>query len=259
MQNALFNVAIKNGQYVSIDEFTPGIGSDCDCICPECGERVVSNVTAKTREQLKIDFTNHFSHLNKNSNCSGGYEETAIHLMAKKIIETNNSINVPGITSSKSEVIMYNHVRIEPAFPNEKYKRYRPDIIVKSNEEEDIAIEVVVTCAVTEIKSQLYRDHKFKSLTINLSRFRGKTLKDVEHTLAKEILKLTGSKKWIWPEQVVEQEVQIAGKAKSKEDDNSIWITIILSVVGFFAIRILFNKIRSLFNRSSNRKQKGRF
>lgn len=56
MQNTLFNVAIKNGQYVSIDEFAPGQGSNCDCICPECGEPLVSNVTAKTREQLKIDF-----------------------------------------------------------------------------------------------------------------------------------------------------------------------------------------------------------
>ena len=252
MQNSLFNVAIKNSQYVSIDEFAPGQGSNCDCVCPECGEQLVSNVTAKTREQLKIDFTNHFSHLNKDSNCSGGYEETAIHLMAKKIIEANNSITVPGTTSSKSEVIVYSEVRIEPAFPIEQHKRYRPDIIIKSTDNEYIAIEVVVTCAVTEIKSQLYRNHK-------LSSFRGKPLKDVEHTLDQEVLKLTGSKKWIWPEQVVEQEVQIAGKAKSKVDDDSIWTTIILSIVAFFAGKFLLKKIGSLFFRSSKRKQKSRF
>jgi hypothetical protein len=254
MQNTLFNMAVKNGQYVSIDRFAPGIGSDCDCICPDCGERVVSNVTAKTREQLKIDFTNHFSHLNKNSNCSGGYEETTIHLLAKKIIESNSSINVPGTISNQSEIIMYGDVRIEPAFPNEKYKRYRPDIIIKSNDD-DIAIEVVVTCAVTGIKSQLYRDHKFKSLIIDLSRFRGKPLKEVEYTLEQEVLKLTGSKKWIWPEQV---EVQVTSNTKSEEDKGLIW-TIILSVVAFFAGRFLLKKINGFFIGSTKRKQKRRF
>lgn len=218
----------------------------------------MSNVTAKTRDQLKIHFTNHFSHLNKNSNCSGGYEETAIHLMAKKIIETNNSISVPGTIRGKSEVIMYRHVRIEPAFPNEEYKRYRPDIIIKSNDD-DIAIEVVVTCAVTEIKSQLYRDHKFKSLTIDLSRFRGKSLKEVEHTLEQEILTLTGSKKWIWPEQVEDQKVEVTSNTKFEEDNGSIWTTILISVVAFFAGRFLLNKIHGFFIRTSKRKQKRSF
>lgn len=203
MKNNLFTVAIKDGRYTSIEAFAPGDGEKCGCICPECGEPVRSNVTSKSKEKLKINYTNHFSHIDENSTCTGGFLETEIHLTAKKIISSNSTIWVPGENKEKMS-IQYTKVRVEPAFPNVDFKRYRPDIIMSSSDNEDIAIEVVVTCPVTALKEELYKKYAFKSFTIDLSHFQNNAIDQIETELRSQILMSVERKKWIWPEPLPE-------------------------------------------------------
>jgi hypothetical protein len=122
---------------------------------------------------LKIDFTNHFSHIDENSSCGGGYEETLLHLKAKEIIASQKELFAPGKSNGK-QLIRYSSVRIEPAFPEVNFKKYRPDIIVRTINEIDVAIEIVVTNTVSSHKESLYKDSKLASLTIDLSRWKGK-------------------------------------------------------------------------------------
>ncbi len=233
----LFTVALKNGNYVSIDKFSPGIGERCGCICPECGEPLRSNVTAKSLDQLKINYTNHFSHINEDSICNGGYLETQIHLAAKRIIESNSSVIVP--SGNGEEEIKYTGVKIEPAFPDQELKRYRPDIIIKSIDEEDIAIEIVVTSPVTAIKESLYRDRKLKSLVIDLSRFKESRFEDVEYKLSYEVLKSIENKKWIWNN---EEKQQVSNKLKGNSD--GFWLIILVGSL-FICLSKYFNKLKN--------------
>lgn len=204
--NQLFTKAIKDGRYVSIEEFGPRIGARCGCICPECGEPVQSNVTGKKREELKIDFTNHFSHVNKDTKCSGGHAETEIHLKAKELIEQNDSIKVPGLKRGSSQTIKYSNVRLETAFPKSGLKRYRPDIIVTTEDGEELAIEVIVSSPVTEVKKQIYRDNQFQAFEIDLTWFKRWPFEKYEFRLPDMVLENTNNKQWIWPEQFVEAE-----------------------------------------------------
>lgn len=169
MMDKLFNTAVRDGNYISINEFSTGTGERCNCICPECGEKVRSNVTSKSPEELKRNYTNHFSHINENSQCAGGCLETELHLFAKEVIAKNDTLMVPGEQYDHTDTLEYTSVILEKAFPIEKYKQYRPDIIITSITGEKIAIEIIVTNPLSESKAQLYKAAVLKCLTIDLS------------------------------------------------------------------------------------------
>ena len=42
MRNYFFVWALRDGNYVSVEEFLPGTGANCGCFCPECGKPVRS-------------------------------------------------------------------------------------------------------------------------------------------------------------------------------------------------------------------------
>jgi hypothetical protein len=200
MNDDLFVTAIKNGDYISIDEFKPGDGEKCGCFCPQCGEPVRSNVTAKSPEQLKIPFTNRFSHLNKSTECSGGYKETEIHLFAKDLISKTNIIAVPSNRYHYPDKLNYSNVRLEKVFPIEQYKQYRPDILITNSEGLDLAIEIIVTNPVSSEKKDLYTNQMFKSFAIDLSSYYKTNLNEVKERLSEDILSNHKNKFWIWPE-----------------------------------------------------------
>lgn len=248
MKNQLFNYAIKDGQYVSIDVFTPGIGARCGCICPECGEQVRSNVTAKTRDQLKIDFTNHFSHVDENSSCGGGYEETLLHLKAKEIIASHTELFVPGKLTGK-QLIRYSSVRIEPAFPNVNFKKYRPDIIVRTIADTDLAIEIVVTSPVSSQKQSLYKDSGVACLVVDLSRWKGKLISRIESQLKHEILISISNKRWIWNETLDDEPIEVM----TKEREPSIWDNPITWFFAFLGGWFILTRIKNwLFGKPRN-------
>lgn len=196
MKSNLFTTAIKDGKYISINEFQSGIGADCRCICPHCGEKVRSNVTNKRQEELKIKYTNHFSHINEDSKCMGGYKETDIHLFAKEVLEKSKFVFIPAGNSRVK--LEYNKVVIEPSFPIEKFKWYRPDIILYCTNGEKMAIEIIVSNPVSDDKAQLYRDCELKSFAIDLSSYHKLDLETFKEDLTNDILTGIRKKKWIW-------------------------------------------------------------
>ncbi|MBK7431861.1 MAG: hypothetical protein IPI62_13280 [Bacteroidetes bacterium] len=186
MKNDLFIVAIKDGKYVSIDEFKSGVGQKCGCSCPLCGEAVQANVSSRT--DLARKYTSHFSHINETTNCTGGYKETELHLLAKSIIEGSSSIVVPSQKYHYPNVIFYSKVYLEPAFPVAEFKQYRPDIILLTKENEKIAIEVVVTSDLSNKKIELYEKHQIKCLKIGLYHFWKKDIKQFKTEIEFAIL-----------------------------------------------------------------------
>ncbi len=223
-EKLLFNWAIKNGKYISINVFDPGEGMDCGCECPKCDKKVVSNVTAKKPEQLKRKFTNHFSHYDENSTCKGGHGETEIHLFAKQVIEENNSLEVPGIGEASNQ-LSYFYAVSEPAFPFEKYKQKRPDILLYDDSGVLAAIEIVVTNPVSEEKTSHYEEAQLKCLSIDLSFYYKKDHKTFRDRIKKDILGGTSKKEWVWTDEkpVVLKELSESNsdKEKSKNEPNN--------------------------------------
>lgn len=218
MKNDLFVVAIKDGKYISVDEFKSGVGQKCGCSCPLCGEAVQSNVSSRT--DLSRKYTNHFSHINDFTNCSGGYKETELHLLAKNIIESSFSIVVPSQKYHYPDTIFYNKVYLEPAFPIAEFKQYRPDIIILTKENVKIAIEVVVTSDISNIKIELYEKHQIKCLRIGLYHFWKKDIKHFKTEIEFAILKDSKCKYWVWPKLPYLDEA-LTGGVPSSESNNS--------------------------------------
>ena len=81
----LFNMALKNGNLISIDEVEVISGKDCGCFCPVCNSPLIAR---KGKQRV-----HHFAHYNS-SECEN-YGESMLHLLAKKIIEENKYLLVP--------------------------------------------------------------------------------------------------------------------------------------------------------------------
>ena len=73
----LFNMALKNGNLISIDEVVQG--SKCEYFCPVCNSQLIAR---QGKERV-----HHFAHYNS-SECES-YGESMLHLLAKKILEEN--------------------------------------------------------------------------------------------------------------------------------------------------------------------------
>ena len=82
----LFNMALKNGNLISIDEVESGL--KCNCFCPVCNSQLVAR-----KGEKKV---HHFAHYNS-SECES-YGESMLHLVAKKIIEENKYIMIPSFS-----------------------------------------------------------------------------------------------------------------------------------------------------------------
>ncbi len=219
MRNDLFDTALKNGDYISINEFLPEIGEDCGCICPKCGEPVRSNVTGKLPEELKASYTNHFSHIDESSTCFGGYAETTLHIFAKEILSKNRSLKVPGEKYHYPETLNYRTVVLEKSFPVEKFKQYRPDLIITDLTGEKIAVEIVVTNPVSIIKKEMYKESRFKSLVVNLSVYERSNMDEIKEKVSDDILNNAKIKEWIWP--VIIQDIYLLTDGKKNKSSST--------------------------------------
>lgn len=79
----LLTLAIKNGNLTHVAEVSSGLA--CDCECPACGKRLMAK-KGSVRQQ-------HFAHMS-GTECNGAME-TALHLLAKEILERRLEIVLP--------------------------------------------------------------------------------------------------------------------------------------------------------------------
>jgi len=146
-------------------------GLACGCTCPKCGCALVANLGNGKKKRP------YFSH-HRAPECSGGFE-TAIHLMAKQVIEKRLMFVLPAYEqtfsapdpekglivqelSIPSRRIDFATVRVEVTIDG-----FRPDIVGMTESSEQFLIEVFVTHAVTDEKKERYKDRNLIELDLS--------------------------------------------------------------------------------------------
>jgi hypothetical protein len=160
---------IKDGRVVHVDTVTNGL--DCRCFCPHCG----SQLNAK-KGNVRV---HHFAHYNA-LDCEHG-AETAIHLMAKKIIAERKIVQLPATFLHQMEIDSNIHPHQVNDFIPTKLailelveeepimEGYRPDLTALDSDGEWLDIEIKVTHEVDNIKAKAQTDRQRNMLEINLS------------------------------------------------------------------------------------------
>ena len=186
-------------------------GEKCNCICIDCSNTLVA-VNKKGNKQKP-----HFRHKAK-LNCSGGIE-TAIHLLAKKIVVENNKIALPNnryftYNKSKSEVPLID---------------YTPDVIIQNTENgEKWLIEIAVTHPVEDNKKNKIVRDKNNCLEINL--------KNIDRNISPEklreiVLNDFSNRKTIYD---------------NKKTESNLFEYFIYLLLGFIMFRIIKRNIKKL-------------
>lgn len=133
-------------------------GLSCGCQCPECSARLIAN---HPRSGTKRPYFSHY----RASPCPGGYE-TAVHWMAKQIIEEAGWLTLPPKTVHVSvEIPDDDPIHGEVPFPpheanlievaqEQAAERWRPDLTAKLKNGATLYIEIRVTHAVEEPKAE---------------------------------------------------------------------------------------------------------
>lgn len=139
--------------------FAPGEverGLSCGCVCPSCHSPLIANHPTKKR--------NYFSH-HRNPECPGGYE-TAVHLMAKQIIEQAGGITIPGREIVVSVPLIEKQrlrgtVVFEPRWcelsgieSEQTVEKWRPDLRARLKNDAPLHIEIAVTHFVEPDKAE---------------------------------------------------------------------------------------------------------
>ncbi len=179
------NYALKDDKIVSIlDIPLEERGLKCNCTCPVCHEKLSAKLGAKNQH--------HFAHA-PNSNCDPNYAtQTALHLLAKEIIEEEKAMKFPPYFIDFSETNIYKTLSFEDTirfkqkftepyeiieskkvifdsvFSENKLSSITPDIIGTVNNKHCL-IEIAVTHFVDEEKEAKVRDLNLPMIEINLS------------------------------------------------------------------------------------------
>lgn len=143
---------LGNGRMVGVRDVPNGVG--CGCMCPGCGAPLVAR-------QGRIR-TWHFSHARGHEACGTG-AETALHQMAKQIIAEWNALDLPAHEVRVSRTVHGHHLvrvstlpgyrfEVRTSTVEQRWAGFNPDVLLRGQGEEMLAVEVCVTHAVDEIK-----------------------------------------------------------------------------------------------------------
>ena len=182
----LFNMALKNGNLISIDEVISG--QYCGCFCPVCNSPLVAR---KGKERV-----HHFAHYNS-SECES-YGESMLHLLAKKIIEENKYIIVPDFDKEVGKYSNFKKIELIKTEVEKDYNDIKPDIIGWVDGENYFFVEIAVTHKVDYEKLLKIREYNVSTLEIDLGGYY-RSNKTFDYDIFKEIL-LSGlsNKRWIF-------------------------------------------------------------
>lgn len=187
---SIFNKALKNNHYVNISEFSPGTGLNCGCFCPECGKKVGSRIF------IDSPLSSCFFHESDQDPCNGGIKETELHLLAKDIIEKTNSILLPGISDEHNSILLkYSHVELEKKLGN-----IRPDIILFTEDNKQIIIEIAVTHFIKnspEKLSWIATSTDIPVIEIDLSQYKECEIQSEYTKIEKSVIREIKNKNWL--------------------------------------------------------------
>lgn len=147
---------LKEGRLFSPNQVENGLS--CGCQCPGCDAQLVAN---HPKSGTKRSYFSHY----RASPCPGGYE-TAIHWMAKQIIEEAESVTLPAKSVPvRVEIPSDAPIHGEVPFPPHEAtlievaqertaERWRPDLTATLKNGATLYIEIRVTHAVEEPKTE---------------------------------------------------------------------------------------------------------
>ena len=228
-----FEYGIRDGRVVSISEIKPeDRGLRCNCICPGCGAPLIANLGKKKQR--------YFSH--KGDACDvAAAQQTALHMLAKEIIEEHKKLLLPGITVKRDRYIegikdyrVYTRVppSIEYRKPSmvtcdsvsleKKLSNIVPDIIISARGRRCL-VEIAVTHFVDEEKEQRIKEVGLPLFEIDLSDLYNTEFSRAD--LAEAVLRNPGNRTWIfnplaekWAKEEYSKAILSAEKEVSRED-----------------------------------------
>ncbi len=145
-------------------------GLACECVCPGCGSALIANQGERKRP--------YFSH-HQSRECLGGYE-SAVHLMAKQIIDDRRYIVIPefrhsigrkmptGDVLSEEVVVPGRRLEFVDVRVEQTVDGLRPDVIGVTSDGIEILIEVYVTHAVTGDKRERFAKKNLVELDLSM-------------------------------------------------------------------------------------------
>lgn len=188
---------LKDGQLVEVSAVEQGLA--CGCVCPACHAPLQARKGNKT--------THHFAHDPKTrpEDCKSGYE-TALHMMAKQILEEHAQLVLPELFLEEFMMSPYGGEMKEKAFLTQKSAfdydaveleqcmgSYQPDAVV-SDGQQQLLIEIAVTHFVEDEKKQAIRKDKQMAIEIDLSKLdRFPDKEDLIHA----VIIATNNKRWL--------------------------------------------------------------
>lgn len=188
---------IKNGEIVNISSVESGLV--CDCLCPACKTPLVAKKGGINvhhfAHQNGIDcnkwyeITQHFKYKtdecdkdNQNISCSEhqngnnyyGEGETALHILAKKILENEKKVLIPPVKirfyngGTIWDISTLGMIRFKESYQEKSLGSVVPDLLIHFKDRL-LAIEIYVTNKTDESKINKYQTLGISAIEINLS------------------------------------------------------------------------------------------
>ena len=197
---------LRNNYVISVHELTTEErGKACNCICPVCGNKLIARLGKHNRW--------HFAHDGPECNLATA-QQTALHMLAKEIIEENKKLLFPGIAVKRNTYIeSINDYRVQAKIPQtiefrkasvvkcdsvsleKKLSKIVPDIVVTAKGRSCL-IDIAVTHFVDEEKERKIKEIGLPLFEIDLS--------DLYHSefsrkeLAEAVLNDSNNRTWIF-------------------------------------------------------------
>jgi hypothetical protein len=217
---------LQEGILKHISEVANGL--KCECVCPACNKKLIARKGEKR--------SHHFAHY-KNPECKFG-AQTAIHLLAKEILEKSEKIKIPPIppaflnteiekTNDKfishgefQEISEEYEVTIDKVYLEKKLRhKFIPDVIIVAKDKQ-LIIEIAVTHFVGRQKIEKIKKEQISALDIDLSKVANfDSREELEHLIIENIK----NKKWLYnhyeEKKVSTRRKQIFEPINRKNDD----------------------------------------
>ena len=187
---------LRNGRIISVEDLNPisEFGLKCNCICPSCGDPLVARIRGTKKEK-------HFAH-KSGADCGKAYE-SALHRLAKQVIDEGAEISLPPLESSYACINGYividgiikfpsYYSMAKPIIPDKgetvvekDMGAFRPDISIKHNGIE-LFIEIQVTHPVDDEKKKRIQEKKISCIEVDFSYYKNEILdeSDIRDALA---------------------------------------------------------------------------
>jgi competence CoiA-like predicted nuclease len=194
---------LLNGRLAHISKVENGL--NCGCLCPACKTLLVA-------KKGKIN-KHHFAH--KNTDCNKGIE-TALHLMAKDILQKHMKIKIPKYivyleNYGCMEATPEGYITADRVTLEKRIDDMVPDVIFEK-EGKKMLIEIAVTHSIDHDKLDKIKKHGFSVLEVYLDDHSFS-----EKSLEEAVIHSTHNKKWIYSSKEQYFKKKLLPKAKRME------------------------------------------